>query len=97
MKGGSANDLTKVPKYAAIAKIARTLPGVVEQFVFNRLWFRVGKKVFACWGGDVGRRIPARDKFAPDSPLEEAGFEPLVPHLEAGGLCRTGARNRCLF
>jgi hypothetical protein len=28
---------------------------------------------------DVGRRIPARDRFAPDSPLEESGFEPLVP------------------
>ena len=27
---------------------------------------------------DVGRRIPARDRFAPDSPLEEQGFEPLV-------------------
>ena len=28
---------------------------------------------------DLERRIPARDRFAPDSPLEEAGFEPLVP------------------
>src|SRR6476661_9579198 len=28
---------------------------------------------------DVGRRIPARDRFAPDSPLEGAGFEPSVP------------------
>jgi hypothetical protein len=28
---------------------------------------------------DVGKRIPARDRFAPDSPLEESGFEPLVP------------------
>src|SRR5215813_9881594 len=28
---------------------------------------------------DVGRRIPARDRFAPDSPLERAGFEPSVP------------------
>ena len=27
---------------------------------------------------DVGRRIPARDRFAPDSPLEETGFEPWV-------------------
>jgi hypothetical protein len=37
------------PKYAVIAKIARALPGVEEQFVFNRLWFRVGKKVFVCY------------------------------------------------
>src|SRR6516162_10287653 len=28
---------------------------------------------------DVGRRIPARDRFAPDSPLEGRGFEPAVP------------------
>jgi hypothetical protein len=28
---------------------------------------------------DVGRRIPARDRFAPDSPLEGSGFEPSVP------------------
>jgi hypothetical protein len=28
---------------------------------------------------DVGRRIPARDRFAPDSPLEGDGFELLVP------------------
>src|SRR5499433_22425 len=28
---------------------------------------------------DVGRRIPARDRFAPDSPLEGDGFEPPVP------------------
>ena len=27
---------------------------------------------------DLERRIPARDRFAPDSPLEEAGFEPSV-------------------
>src|SRR5437762_1864424 len=29
---------------------------------------------------DVGRRIHARDRFAPDSPLEGDGFEPSVPH-----------------
>src|ERR1700730_18771244 len=29
---------------------------------------------------DVGRRIPARDRFAPDSPLEGDGFELSVPH-----------------
>src|SRR5262249_23110083 len=28
---------------------------------------------------DVGRRIPARDRFARDSPLEGDGFEPSVP------------------
>src|SRR5215813_12851671 len=28
---------------------------------------------------DLGRRIRARDRFAPDSPLEESGFEPSVP------------------
>ena len=28
---------------------------------------------------DLGRRIPARDRFATDSPLEGTGFEPLVP------------------
>src|SRR5262249_56587391 len=28
---------------------------------------------------DVGRRILARDRFAPDSPLEGDGFEPSVP------------------
>ena len=28
---------------------------------------------------DVGRRIPERDRFAPDSPLEGDGFEPSVP------------------
>jgi hypothetical protein len=27
---------------------------------------------------DVGRRIPARDRFAPDSPLEEAVSSELV-------------------
>src|SRR5215831_12101596 len=31
---------------------------------------------------DVGRRIPARDRFAPDSPLEGDGFELLVPRHE---------------
>jgi hypothetical protein len=38
---------------------------------------------------DVGRRIPARDRFAPDSPLEEHGFEPLVPQREGIGLFET--------
>src|SRR5215831_13468367 len=28
---------------------------------------------------DLERRIPARDRFAPDSPLEGTGFEPPVP------------------
>src|SRR6516225_1031170 len=28
---------------------------------------------------DLERRIPARDRFAPDSPLEGDGFEPSVP------------------
>jgi hypothetical protein len=42
-------------------------------------------------------RIGPEIRFAVDSPLEEAGFEPLVPLVEAGGLCRTEARNRCLF
>src|SRR5262249_60494890 len=28
---------------------------------------------------DLERRIPARDRFAPDSPLEGDGFELLVP------------------
>ena len=28
---------------------------------------------------DLGTRIPARDRFAPDSPLEESGFEISVP------------------
>jgi len=28
---------------------------------------------------DVGRRIPARNRFAPDSPLQGTGFEPSVP------------------
>src|SRR5215472_738575 len=32
---------------------------------------------------DVGRRIPARDRFAPDSPLEGDGFELPVPLTEA--------------
>src|SRR5215471_17885960 len=31
---------------------------------------------------DLGRRIPARDRFAPDSPLEEGGFETSVPRIE---------------
>jgi hypothetical protein len=31
------------------------------------------------WLLDLERRIPARDRFAPDSPLEEERFEPLVP------------------
>ena len=31
------------------------------------------------WLLNLGRRILARDRFAPDSPLEESGFEPLVP------------------
>ena len=32
---------------------------------------------------DLERRIPARDKFAPDSPLERPGFEPSVPVRQA--------------
>jgi hypothetical protein len=31
------------------------------------------------WLLDLERRIPARDRFAPDSPLEGTGFEPSVP------------------
>jgi hypothetical protein len=31
----------------------------------------------------LGRRIPARDRFAPDSPLEGSGFELLVPVRQA--------------
>jgi hypothetical protein len=31
------------------------------------------------WLLDRERRIPARDRFAPDSPLEERGFELVVP------------------
>jgi len=31
---------------------------------------------------DLGTRIPARDRFAPDSPLEGTGFELLVPGRE---------------
>jgi hypothetical protein len=34
------------------------------------------------WLLDLERRIPARDRFAPDSPLEEDGFEPSVPPEE---------------
>jgi len=33
---------------------------------------------------DLERRIPARDRFAPDSPLEGTGFELLVPRHERG-------------
>src|SRR5215470_13892736 len=40
---------------------------------------------------DLERRIPARDRFAPDSPLEEAGFEILVPVRQAK-LTRTAFR-----
>jgi hypothetical protein len=43
------------------------------------------------WLLDLERRIPARDRFAPDSPLEEAGFEPSVPR-EIG--LRSGSVNR---
>ena len=32
---------------------------------------------------DVGRRIPTRDGFAPDSPLEGNGFERSVPRLDS--------------
>ena len=31
---------------------------------------------------DLERRIPARDRFAPDCPLEGTGFEPSVPRQE---------------
>src|SRR6516162_8435340 len=31
---------------------------------------------------NLGRRIPARDRFATDSPLEGDGFEPSVPLFE---------------
>jgi len=37
---------------------------------------------------DVGRRIPARDRFARDSPLEGGGFEPSVPRVMGGDLGR---------
>ena len=37
---------------------------------------------------DVGRRIPARDRFAPDSPLERDGFEPSVPRRKRRGAYR---------
>ena len=37
---------------------------------------------------DVGRRIPARDRFARDSPLEGNGFEPSVPRVMDGDLGR---------
>jgi hypothetical protein len=44
---------------------------------------------------DLERRIPARDKFAPDSPLEERGFEPSVPLLRKGlpGIAEGRSRN----
>ena len=44
---------------------------------------------------DLERRIPARDKFAPDSPLEGTGFEPPVPLLRKGlpGLAEWRCRN----
>jgi hypothetical protein len=35
---------------------------------------------------DRERRIPARDRFAPDSPLEGSGFELLVPRQEKPGI-----------
>jgi len=35
------------------------------------------------WLLDLERRIPARDRFAPDSPLEGDGFEPSVPRRES--------------
>ena len=51
-----------------------------------------GRTTCSCWSAqwrphtrgkprllDVGRRILARDRFAPDSPLEEVGLELLVP------------------
>ena len=34
---------------------------------------------------DLERRIPARDRFAPDSPLEGDGFELVVPRHESRG------------
>ena len=41
------------------------------------------------WLLDLERRIPARDRFAPDSPLEGGGFEPSVPlYGELGALAR---------
>jgi hypothetical protein len=44
---------------------------------------------------DPERRIPARDRFAPDSPLEQGGFEPSVPRqvdesFPKIGPCRQG-------
>ena len=45
---------------------------------------------------DVGRRIPARDRFAPDSPLEEAGFEASVPLVRpVPNWLEKGARALC--
>jgi hypothetical protein len=35
-------------------------------------------------------RLDEESKFAQDSSLEEAGFEPSVPLVETGRLCRTG-------
>ena len=76
-----------------------------------------GRTTCSCWSAqwrphtrgkprllDVGRRILARDRFAPDSPLEGAGFELSVPRQIAkvfrgsGGLIKAAgasARPRC--
>src|SRR5215467_618535 len=56
---------TRVPK--------RSTGGVWADRAANRAAHTRGKPRLL----DVGRRIPARDRFAPDSPLEGTGFEPV--------------------
>ena len=45
----SENWVLAIPKYTTISRFAGALPCVEEQFVYKRLWYRVGKKVFACY------------------------------------------------
>jgi hypothetical protein len=44
---------------------------------------------------DVERRIPARDRFAPDSPLEGDGFGTLGPRSRTGESLWLNGNDRC--
>ena len=75
-------DLPVIPTKAMVPLgDLQTVYGVDRARLFGR-WHRLGGKLVVAENNDYRLNAGGRREFAPDSPLEGAGFEPSVPPLE---------------
>lgn len=74
----------KPPKYAAMKRVALSLPGVIEVWDRHGLWFNIGKKTFALYGMNGERwifRLPKEQVTM----ISEADADVFAP-MRAGAL-----------